>query len=114
MSATPGLCDLNQSTALPPSDQPATARRHRRRSDVAEEHTLVAVAGHDQTRRGQLPEALDDRFEQRPGGAAAAPCDDEVQADVAGLWQELEQRQQRIRRTARDEVVVVDQHETLR
>ena len=47
-------------------------------------------------------------------GAAAAPGDDQVQADVAAPGQVVQQRRQRVGRAGGHQVVVVDQQEQVR
>ena len=95
------------------TSQPAAGRRgpggRCRRSGPSS-----AVAGHHEAGRAEFAQPLEDRLVQGPAGAAGAAGDDQVQADVAGLGQVLEQRQQRVARPGGHQVVVVDEDEALR
>src|SRR5581483_8393344 len=57
----------------------------------------------------QLPDPGQDRLEEGPADPAGAACQQEVDADVSGLGQQLHQGSERIAGRADHEVVVVDQ-----
>ncbi len=98
-------CRRVTSTARPGGRGPGPRR--------ADERPLVATAVPDQPRRRELAQPGEHRLEHRPRGAARAPRDDEVQPDVLGLGEQVDQRSERVARGRGDEVVVVDEQEHL-
>jgi membrane-anchored mycosin MYCP len=104
---------LHQVRSGPPRRQVTAPGRERLRLD-AEQLALVLVGRHQQRGRAHLPQPLDDRLEQGAPRAARGPRQDEMQPDVPGLREQVDQRQERIHRRASHQVVVVHDQEQVR
>ena len=104
------LHDLDAALA---GDQATAAGGGRGGAQVAEQRALVGAAGEHQAGHGQVAQRLDHRLVERARGAARAPRDGHVQADVAGLREQRLQRRDRRALLGGDQVVVVDEHEDL-
>src|SRR5690349_14911256 len=107
-------CRLDQLPSITTPDERAPARRLRTRAQVAEDRPLFPVAGHQEAGHVELAQSLDHRLEQGPAETTDPPGEDQVQADVAGLRQKVEQFGDRVVSRLGDQVVVIDHHEQIR
>ncbi len=82
----------------------------RRRLGAADQRALVGAARQHDARRREVAERLQHGLVHRAAGAAGASGQHQVQADVAGLSEQRDQRLQRVAGRGGHQVVVVDQH----
>ena len=92
----------------------APSRWQRLHPHGADHVALVLRARQQQTRRAGLAQTAQHRFEHALSDTARGAGQDQVEADVAGLGQELAQLGHRVALAARDHLVVVDEQEQVR
>jgi hypothetical protein len=106
-----GWCpgDLDQDVHPVGVDQVAAAGRLWASAAPAEHGSLLGVAAQHQTGGAELADPLEQRLERSPGDAAHRPGEDQVEADLAAVAEQVGQGRKGTTRRAERQVVVVDQ-----
>ena len=87
----------------------SAARNSALRLHAVDDRTLTRVAGQQDARDSQVTHHLQDLLEARSSRATHAARDDQVQADVTRLRQQVDEFRERVAPRGVRQVVIVDQ-----